>query len=352
MKGGYFMGIEKIKLTDMTKYAGWAAKIGADALTQVLCHLPKFSDPNLLVGFDTNDDASVYKIDENTVIIQTVDIFPPVVDDPYQYGQISAVNSLSDVYAMGVISKFGMNILCIPENLPKDIVQGILQGGYEKSIEADAIITGGHTIKDSEPKYGLSVTGFANPSDIITNSNAKPGDILILTKALGTGILTTAAKSGLLDDREYKEMVNSMVTLNKYAAVCMKRFFVNSCTDITGFGLLGHAYEMASGSGCTIRFLSENIPVLNGTVNMAKMGIIPAGAYSNRAYLDHKVFIKDTVPLALSDVFFDPQTAGGLLISIPEKDGINLLSALNDIIPLARVIGVVEEYKDYRIYVE
>lgn len=305
-----------------------------------------------MVGFNTSDDASVYKIDDNTVIIQTVDIFPPIVDDPYEYGQIAAVNSLSDVYAMGGFPKLAMNILCIPENLPRDAVQGILQGGYEKVAEADAIITGGHTLKDSEPKYGLSVTGFAHPSEILSNSNAKPGDLLILTKALGTGILTTAAKSGLLSGADYRELVSSMTALNKYAAEIMKRFPVNSCTDVTGFGLMGHAFEMACGSGCTILFDSADIPTLKGAVEMAGMGIIPAGAYSNRAYLEGKVFISDVVPLAVSDVLFDPQTAGGLLISVPEKDGLKLLSALRDIIPVAEIIGSVIEYKDYKILIE
>jgi selenide, water dikinase len=311
--------------------------------------LPKFDDPNLLVGFDTCDDASAYKVNDDTAIIQTVDIFPPIVDDPYEYGQIAAANALSDVYAMGGSPKLAMNILCIPEDLPKEIIQGIMQGGYEKVAEAGAIITGGHTLKDLEPKYGLSVTGFAHPSEILTNSNAKPGDLLILTKALGTGILTTAAKTGLLDEDTYREMVGSMTALNKHAAEIMKRFPVNSCTDVTGFGLLGHAFEMASGSGSTIQLDAAEIPMLKRAVEMAETGIIPAGAYNNRDYLKGKVRISDIVPLAVSDVLFDPQTSGGLLISIPEKDGWKLLSALNDAIPLARIIGSVKEFKEYRI---
>lgn len=306
----------------------------------------------MLVGFNTSDDASVYKIDDNTALIQTVDIFPPIVDDPFAYGQISAVNSLSDVYAMGGFPKLALNILCIPENLPGAVVQGILQGSYEKVAEAGAIITGGHTIKDEELKYGLAVTGFAHPSEILTNSNAKPGDLLILTKALGTGILTTAAKAKLLYSEKQREMVNSMLTLNKYAAEIMKGFPVNSCTDVTGFGLLGHVYEMAYGSGCSIHLHTADIPILKGAVEMAGMGIIPGGAYSNRAYLKDKVYISDSVPLAISDVLFDPQTAGGLLISIPEKDGVKLLSALNEIIPVAKVIGFVREYKENWIIVK
>lgn len=285
-------------------------------------------------------------------MIQTVDIFPPIVDDPYEYGQIAAANSLSDVYAMGGFPKLALNILCIPEKLPKEIIQAILQGGYEKVAEADAMITGGHTLKDSEPKYGLSVTGFAHPSEILTNCNAKPGDSIILTKALGTGILTTAAKSDLLDVSCYRDMVHSMTTLNKYAMEIIRKFTVNSCTDVTGFGLLGHAFEMASGSGCSIRLDAGSIPVLRGASEMAAMGIIPAGAYSNRDYLDGAVFIKDTVPLTTSDVLFDPQTSGGLLISVPEKEGPELLSALKDHIPTAEMIGTVEEAGEYSIYID
>lgn len=285
-------------------------------------------------------------------MIQTVDIFPPIVDDPYEYGQIAAVNALSDIYAMGGMPKLAMNILCIPEDLPKEMIQGILQGGYEKVAEANAIITGGHTMKDPEPKYGLSVTGFAHPSEILKNNNAKPGDLLILTKALGTGILTTAAKSGLLSVAHYREMVDSMLMLNKYVAEIMKKFKINSCTDVTGFGLLGHAHEMACGSGCSIQFNASEVPVLKSSLEMAGMGIIPAGAYANREYLAGKVLIDKSVSLAMSDILYDPQTAGGLLISIPQKEGFMLLSALKDYVPLAVAIGVVEEKNEFSIVVK
>ncbi len=281
-----------------------------------------------------------------------MDIFPPVIDDPYEYGRIAAVNSLSDVYAMGGNPKLAMNIFCFPEDLPKDVVHAILQGGYEKVKEADAIITGGHTIKDAVPKYGLSVTGFAHPSEILTNSGTKPGDILILTKALGTGILTTACKTDLLNASHYKELVSSMTMLNKYAAEVMGRFKANSCTDITGFGLLGHAFEMAEGSGLSLRIDSSKLPILPGAIDMAKLGIIPGGAYTNREYLKNSVLFKEKLPVELSDIMFDPQTAGGLLISIPEKEGIKLLSALKDTVPVAEIIGSAEEFKDYSIIVE
>lgn len=318
----------------------------------MLCHLPKFSDPNLLVGFDTSDDASVYKISENTALIQTVDIFPPVVDDPYEYGQIAAVNSLSDVYAMGGNPKLALNIFCFPENLPKDVVQAILQGGYEKVQEAGAIITGGHTIQDSEPKYGLSVTGFAHPSEILVNDNVREGDVLILTKALGTGILTTAVKADLLQKGSYKKLIESMTQLNKNAAEIMKNYDINSCTDVTGFGLLGHAFEMAYGSGISIKLDHSKLPILPEAKEMAEMGIIPAGAYKNREYLDDVVLIKDNVPLSAADILFDPQTAGGLLISLPESEGVKLDAALKSAGVVSAIIGYAEKFDDYSIKVD
>lgn len=315
--------------------------MGPDALAQVLCHLPKFHDPNLLVGFDSSDDAAVYRLDENTALIQTLDLFPPVVDDPYQYGQIAAANSLSDVYAMGGAPKLALNILCIPEDLPKELVQGILEGGYDKVMEAGAIIAGGHTMKDPEPKYGLSVTGFVRPDAILPNNNAKPGDLLILTKPLGTGILTTALKAGLLSTQTERAVIESMITLNKRAYELMSRYRVNSCTDVTGFGLLGHAFEMAEGSKVSISLESNAIPILPDTRDLAKIGIIPAGAYSNRNYLLGEVATDATIPLDLLDALYDPQTSGGLLISLPKKEAKRLLLDLKGEMEGAEIIGQV-----------
>ena len=314
--------------------------------------MPKFSDPDLLVGFDTSDDASVYRIDEKTALIQTVDIFPPVVDDPYEYGQIAAVNSLSDVYAMGGEPKLALNIFCFPDDLPKGVLQAILQGGYEKVQEAGALITGGHTIQDREPKYGLSVTGFAHPDEILMNNTMRVGDVLILTKALGTGILTTAAKADMLDENSYKTLVESMTRLNKYPAEIMKGFNVNSCTDVTGLGLMGHAFEMAYGSGMTIKLDHFKLPILPDAEEMAETGIIPAGAYRNREYLDDLVLIKENVPLPIEDILFDPQTAGGLLISLPESEGVKLAKELKAADGVSEIIGTVEEFDDYCIKVE
>lgn len=306
--------------------------------------MPKMSDPDLLVGFDTSDDAAVLKISDDLALIQTVDIFPPIVDDPFDYGRIAAANALSDVYAMGGEPRLAMNVLCIPEDLDQDITLDILRGGQDRCAEAGAVICGGHTIKDAEPKYGLCVSGFVSPSKVMKNSSAKAGDILILTKALGTGILSTAMKADLISNEACRAVVGSMATLNKTASKLMTKYPVNACTDVTGFGLVGHSFEMASASGNTIVLDSASLPLLPEAREMAEMGIIPAGAYGNRRWIDCAAIVEGDVDLALTDIMFDPQTSGGLLISVPEKDGLRLLSELKESIPVATVVGYVEEF--------
>lgn len=314
-----------------------------------MCHLPKFDDPNLIVGFDQSDDAAVYKINDDLVMIKTLDLFPPMVDDPYNFGQIAAANALSDVYAMGGTPKLALNILCYPEDMDTDTVKAIMQGGYEKVIEAGAVIGGGHSLKDHEPKYGLSVTGFARPEEIITNSGAKPGDVLILTKALGTGILATAAKENLLRKETLDELIASMARLNKDAATTIKQYKVSACTDVTGFGLAGHGYEMANGSGVTLVIDTKEVPLLPEAKDMAMMGIIPAGAYSNRAFLEGKVLVGPDVSLEIADILFDPQTSGGLLVSLPEAEGLDLLEKLRLKDPSSAIIGRVAEPENHAI---
>lgn len=291
------------------------------------------------MGFDTSDDAAVYRIAPDRALIQTVDLFPPIVDDPFDFGRIAAANALSDVYAMGGEPKLAMNILCYPEDLPSEVVRAILQGGYEKVMEAGAIIAGGHSIKDHEPKYGLSVTGFAHPDRILTNSGARSGDLLLLTKPLGTGILNTAMKAGLVRPETGQRTVDTMAQLNKRAFELLRSFSVNSCTDVTGFGLLGHAFEMAEGSGVAIELFAGSIPLLPEAQEMARMGIIPAGAYSNRTYLEGKVVADGRIPLDLLDVLYDPQTSGGLLIALPETEAHRLLAVLQDELPVAALVG-------------
>jgi selenide,water dikinase len=317
-----------------------------------LCHLNNDYDENLLVGISTSDDASVYKITDDIALVQTLDFFTPVVDDPYVYGQIAAANSLSDVYAMGGEPKLALNITCFPEDLPKDIIKNILKGGHDKVREANAMIIGGHTVEDKEPKYGLSVTGFIHPKDVVTNSNAKPGDVLILTKPLGLGILNTGIKAGIVSEEGYKTAIHTMSELNKFSKDAMMKVGVNSCTDITGFGLLGHAFEMAQGSKVTIKFNSSSIPIIEEALSLARMGIIPSGAYRNMEYIKDFVKVSESVPQEIADCMFDPQTSGGLLISLEKEKSQLLLNELKSSSTPFALIGEVLEKQDYSITVE
>ena len=318
----------------------------------MLAGLPRITDPKLMVGFDSSDDAAVYRINDDVALIQTVDFFPPIVDDPFQFGQVAATNALSDVWAMGGTPKIAMNLLTFPSCLSLDIVKAILAGGYDKVLEAGAVIVGGHSIEDQEPKYGLCVSGFARPEEILTNSGAQEGDVLVLTKPLGTGILSTGAKAGLLSQEEYDEMLRLMTTLNQKGQQAMMPVHPTACTDITGFGLLGHVQEMAKGSGKTIRLWSQSIPIVPKALELARDGIIPGGAYRNRGYLDQDVVISDSIPLEVSDVLFDPQTAGGLLITVPEARAQQLLERLADLGVPGAAIGMVYPLGDALVQVE
>lgn len=299
--------------------------------------LPKISDPRILVGFESSDDACVYKASDDLAIINTVDFFPPIVDDPYMFGQIAAANSLSDVYAMGGQPKLCMNLLTFPNGkLPLDAVKGILEGGNDKVCECGATIVGGHSIDDKEPKYGLSVTGFAHPDDILSNS-ANPGNVLVITKRIGTGIMTTAAKVDLLTKEENDEIEHNMAFLNKYAWEAMQGVKVDGCTDITGFGLIGHAVEMARAGNVTLELYSHKVPVFPKALEMAAMGIIPAGAYRNRSYVEQEVmeFLskdpdRDANLRALIDCLYDPQSSGGLLIAVNESELPRLIEQLGE----------------------
>ena len=304
-----------------------------------------------MVGFDASDDAAVYRINDDTAMIQTADFFPPVVDDPRSFGRIAAANALSDVYAMGGTPRLAINLLCFPTCLNLEIVREILAGGADKVVEAGAVIAGGHSIEDTEPKYGLCVTGFARPEEILTNSGAKPGDLLVLTKPVGTGVLSTAAKAELLTDGQMKEMIGLMSTLNKGAQEVMLPLKPSACTDITGFGLLGHVNELAEGSGVTVQLWADTVPFASGALELARDGIIPAGAYRNRNYLEGKVKVEEAVALEVSDLLFDPQTAGGLLISIPEERGVELVRRLKDRGIPGAVIGQVQPKGEYTVHV-
>lgn len=343
------------RLTQLTKSSGWAAKIGPDILAQVLCHLPKMHDENLIIGLETSDDAAVYKINDELALIQTLDFFTPVVDDPYTFGQIAATNSLSDIYAMGGEPKLALNIVCFPDCLSPEILGKILKGGSDKILEAGAILIGGHSVSDDEPKYGLSVSGFIHPDKVLSNCNAKIGDMLVLTKPIGVGVIITAIKGELLleDDSIYKEVVSVMTTLNKFGKVAIdKAGGVNSLTDITGFGLLGHALEMAEGSSVSIRIKANSVPIIDGAIEYANMGLIPAGAYKNRKHIGDKVLFENEIPKYLEDLLFDPQTSGGLLISINKNNVDDLLKYLEDSPTKYAIIGEVCEKKDHFLIVE
>jgi len=339
----YTMEEQNIKLTKLAKCAGCGAKVGAGVLAQLLEGIKVHHDPNLLVGFDKSDDASVYKISDDLALVQTVDFFPPIADDPYLFGQIAATNALSDVYAMGGEPKLCLNIMAVPESMPKEAVHQMLRGGYDKVYEAGALITGGHSILDDEPKYGLCVTGFVHPDKMLTNSAARPGDALLLTKPIGIGVLTTAQKADMLSAAGLELAQRLMTTLNKAARDAMVKYEVHACTDVTGFGLLGHGYEMAQGSDVGMTLNVDAIDLIPESLELAKMGVLPAGMYRNRTFAEPGVDVGD-VELVKQDLLFDPQTAGGLLISVAEKDADALYAELKDCVPSAQRIGVVEPY--------
>ena len=318
---------ERIKLTRFAKHGGCAAKIGPDTLSKVLGRLPKFSDPDLLVGFETSDDAAVYKISDDTAVIQTLDFFTPVVDDPYTFGQVAATNALSDVYAMGGEPKIALNIVCFPENVDPDVLGEILRGGADKVREAGAVLVGGHSIQDDVPKYGLSVTGLVHPDHIYKNFGCQEGDILILTKQLGSGIINTAVKAEMASEEAEQEAIRVMTTLNKKAKETAQDFTVHACTDVTGFGLLGHCSEMAEASRAVIEIGVDGIAFMTGAKEYAEMGLIPGGAYRNQRHVSGMLDIGG-VDEVYVDLLSDPQTSGGLLFAVPEQEADGMLRAL------------------------
>ena len=342
----------EVKLTKLAACAGCGAKVGAGTLVHMLKGFRTHQDPRLIVGYDKSDDASVYVLDDETALVQTTDFFPPIVDDPFLYGQIAAANAMSDVYAMGGEPKLALNILCIPEQMEPGAVQEILRGGYDKAYEAGAIITGGHTIHGAEPIYGLAVSGFVHPKKVLKNCGARPGDVLLLTKPLGIGILTTAAKADLVEPPVLERIYRQMATLNKAARDIMVRYPVHSCTDVTGFALLGHSFEMAQGSGCSIHIQTSRVPFHPEAYPLAEMGFIPAGAYRNRDYAQAGVEVRGAGSRAMQDILYDPQTSGGLLMALPEADARACLAELRDVLPQAAAVGYVTEREEAWICLE
>lgn len=340
--------MEKI---EFCKGGGCTAKLGAGALSRVLGMLPKGEkDEALLVGFDSKDDAAVYKIAEDTAIVQTLDFFPPMVDDPYTFGKIAAANALSDVFAMGGQVRTALNIVCFPEEMDLNVLGRILQGGAEKVIEAGGTLVGGHSIADDGVKYGLSVMGTVHPDRIFANNTGKPGDVLILTKKLGVGIVCTANRIGEADQSAVEEAIDSMTTLNKAAAEIAGRYQVHACTDVTGFGFLGHLHEMMDGKlSCEI--WADQIPVIELALSYAEEFFITAAAQKNRNHVADAVGFED-ISFAMEEVLFDPQTSGGLLLAICPEDAKDCLEEMRQAGLPAAAVGRILPRREIEILVK
>ncbi len=369
----------KIRLTETVKAGGCASKLSPAILDKVLSKLPRQHDPNVLVGFDHADDAGVYKITPNLALVQTVDFFTPMVDDPYTFGQIAATNALSDVYSMGGRPITALAHVCFPAKGDLEVLEQILAGGLSKMMEANCTIIGGHSIRDEEPKFGYSVTGLIDPSRIFTNGGAQPGDRLLFTKSLGTGVISTAIKKGAAKQAWIDAATRSMTTLNKTASEVITRFCsdrtetttshvrkattghvgtaalgrtaerssanlpIHSLTDVTGFGLIGHAREMALASNASLLFHLNQIPILEGALDCIRAGNIPGGLNNNRDFAECVVGYEEGIPNELKTILFDPQTAGGLLIAVTAEHSSNLTRDLRAAGVTAVEIGEVRE---------
>jgi selenide, water dikinase len=320
-------------LTAKVRAGGCASKLSPKILDRVLSGLPRDSNENVLVGFDTADDAGIYRLTDDIALVQTVDFFTPVVDDPYTFGAIAAANAVSDVYAMGGKPVSALSVLAWPAEEDAAILEKILQGGAEKLMEAGCVIIGGHSVNDPEIKFGYAVTGVVHPQRFKPNAGAKPGDALLLTKKIGTGVITTASKRGMAEAKHVDGAIASMIMLNRAAAEAMAEFGVNGLTDVTGFGLLGHAREMAMASKVTLEINAADVLFLDGAPEYARAGTLPGGLHNNRDFVSSCV--EGTSPV--DDLLYDPQTSGGLLISLPETQAAQLLKKLPQAFRIGRV---------------
>jgi len=303
--------------------------VGPEDLAQVLKDLPLRKDPNVLVGLETSDDAGVYQLNDEVALIQTADFFTPIVDDAYTFGQIAVANALSDVYAMGGKPLTALNLVAFPiKTLPPSVLKEILRGGLSKMEEAEVALVGGHTVEDPEIKYGLAVTGIVHPKKILTNAGAKPGDLLVLTKPLGTGIISTALKGGVASKEAVTRMAETMIALNRKASESMQTFPAHACTDITGFSFIGHALEMAIANQVGMVIHSPNIPLLPEAMEYARLGLLTGGGHSNRQFFSCRVAADAGLSPLLMDILYDPQTSGGLLISLSSDQAQNLVETL------------------------
>jgi selenide, water dikinase len=326
--------VSATKLTTKVKAGGCASKLSPKILDQVLPRLPRVADPNLLVGFDTADDAGVYRLTPELAMVQTVDFFTPMVDDPFTFGAIAAANALSDVYAMGGKPLTALSILAWPAGEELADLEEILRGGASKIHEAGSVILGGHSVSDPEIKFGYAITGLIHPDRIKTNAAARPGDLLLFTKKIGTGIISTAIKRGIASDAHIDGAIRQMLTLNRAAAEAMEDLEIHSVTDVTGFGLLGHGREMAMGSKVTIEIDSSRVRFLDGAIEYARAGAIPGGLNNNRDFVESCVESAGHV----NDLFYDPQTSGGLLLSIRESDAVRYMQKYPEAYAIGRVL--------------
>jgi selenide,water dikinase len=332
---------QSVRLTQQVKAGGCASKLPAGSLRQVLSGLPAQADPNLLVGFDTSDDAGIYRIGPGMALVQTVDFFTPLVDDPFTFGQIAATNALSDVYAMGGRPLTALAIVCFPQDAALEILEQIMRGGLSKMAETKCIVVGGHSVRDAEMKFGYAVTGLIDPERVYTNAGAMPGDVLILTKPIGTGVIATALKQGKSEPAWVERAVRSMTTLNSTAStIAIACSGVHAITDITGFGLMGHSREMAFGSGVTLEIETDKVPLIEGALEAVAAGAIPGGLLANRDFAE--CVVADApggrIPDDLRALLYDPQTSGGLLISVAVEDAPTLLAdLLNAGLPAATI---------------
>jgi selenide,water dikinase len=323
----------EVRLTQQVKAGGCASKLAPGSLAAVLSRLPKQSDPNLLVGFDTSDDAGIYRIAPDLALVQTVDFFTPLVDDPFTFGEIAATNALSDIYAMGGRPVTALSIVCFPQDGDLDVLEQIMRGGLNKMNEAGCVVVGGHSVRDAEIKFGYAVTGLIDPERVFTNTGAIPGDALVLTKPIGTGVITTALKRGIAKGPWVSEAVRSMTMLNRVACeIATKIPGVHAMTDVTGFGLMGHGRELALGSGVTIEIETEKVLRINGALDAIALGAIPAGLLANREFAECVSADAEGTRVGddLRNLLYDPQTAGGLLISLAPESADSLMQALRE----------------------
>ncbi len=323
------------------------AKLAPSDLAQVLGKLPKQHNDNVIVGFETADDAAVYRLSDDLALVQTVDFFTPVADDPETYGRVAAINSLNDVYAMGGTPISALSIVCYPQKGDWDVLGAILAGGQAAMNEAGVVVVGGHSVDDKEMKFGYAVTGVIDPKKVVTNAGAQVGDVLILTKSIGTGAINTAVKRGKATRETEAAAIKAMTTSAAAASKVMQKVGANACTDVTGFGLLGHAYEMAKGSNVTLNIDSKAVPLLPDVLELIADGMLTRGDKNNRVYVGETVRITDSVSGVMQSALFDPQTAGGLLISLSREAAVGFVVEMPD----SQVIGTVSEYSGHLIEV-